>query len=176
MGLARDGVRPSGLEPLNLEPLNSHSTRRPSRPRLPFQPWPAFIAAIGAIHHTALGLPAFTRLACRTGQTARSAIHPDLDLLSREALRQLYPHRRTRRAWQAIAAVVAIGAAPGRTPGATRVHTIGAVQTGIPLGTGAPTGIHRQFVGSQRIDTQDQIPPGFGWPLMGAGRAARGGR
>ena len=37
---------------------------------------------------------------------------------------------RARRARQSVAAVIAIGAAPGRTPGATRVFAVGTVQIG----------------------------------------------
>ncbi len=42
------------------------------------------------------------------------------------------------------------------------------------MGAGATSSIHRQLFGGQGIDAQDQIPPGLGWPFMGARGTARG--
>ncbi|MBW4968756.1 hypothetical protein KZZ04_20720, partial [Pseudoalteromonas sp. CR1] len=66
---------------------------------MPFQPWASLGAAIGAIHQATFRLPTFAGLARCSGQATRSAIDPDLDLFSREALWQLDAHLRARRAW-----------------------------------------------------------------------------
>jgi hypothetical protein len=92
-GLAREDVSPN-----DSQPLNCHSACRPSRPWLPFQPWAAFLAAISAVHQAAFGLATLAGLARCASQTSGTAIHPHLDLLRREVLRQLDPHLRTRRA------------------------------------------------------------------------------
>ena len=100
-------------EGLLLQALNSHSPRRTHWPRLSIRPGLAILAAIGAIHQAAFGLPAFARFARCTRQPASAAVHPDLDMFSREVLRQLHAYLRTRAPRQAITAIITIETAPG---------------------------------------------------------------
>lgn len=157
-----------------LEALDRYGASRPSWPRLSFESWATLLAAIGAVHQAAFGLATVARFTCCASQSTGTAIYPDLDLFGREVLRQLDPYVRTRCAGQAIATIVTVGPVPGRAPCATGVLTVGAIQPGITLGTGAATGIHRQFFSHQGIDAQGQVTPGLGWFFMGT-RCPTGG-
>ena len=99
---------------------------------------------------------------------ACSAINADFDQLIGVVPRQLQPDLSACSALLTITAVVTICAFTCLAPCAARVFAIGAIQPGITLGTGAATGVHRQFFGYQRIDAQRQVTPGLGWFFVGS--------